>query len=149
MRISDWSSDVCSSDLARRAFRGTGGGGGARPDRPGTLDFGEARRSSDPRESGGAEPFLPCRGAGGGAARRRRGRKIVGRRADRRSHSARRRSCDGNGRARQQRAAVGRPRGGTARLYRRPSSDRTSGVEGKRQAVRVDVGGARAITQKK
>src|SRR3546814_6282001 len=83
MRISDWSSDVCSSDLARRAFRGTGGGGGARPDRPGTLDFGEARRSSDPRESGGAEPFLPCRGAGGGAARRRRGRKIVGRRADR------------------------------------------------------------------
>src|SRR3546814_9370146 len=85
MRISDWSSDVCSSDLiggqyrhigapvvardegaffgrgrgaARRAFRGTGGGGGARPDRPGTLDFGEARRSSDPRESGGAEPFL-------------------------------------------------------------------------------------------
>src|SRR3546814_11258175 len=96
MRISDWSSDVCSSDLARRAFRGTGGGGGARPDRPGTLDFGEARRSSDPRESGGAEPFLPCRGAGGGAARRRRGRKIVGRRADRRSDRARRRSCDGN-----------------------------------------------------
>src|SRR3546814_13668393 len=112
MRISDWSSDVCSSDLiggqyrhigapvvardegaffgrgrgaARRAFRGTGGGGGARPDRPGTLDFGEARRSSDPRESGGAAPFLPCRGAGGGAARRRRGRKIVGRRAGRRS----------------------------------------------------------------
>src|SRR3546814_2577075 len=115
MRISDWSSDVCSSDLARRAFRGTGGGGGARPDRPGTLDFGEARRSSDPRESGGAEPFLPCRGAGGGAARRRRGRKIVGRRADRRSDRARRRSCDGNGRARQQRAAVVRPRGGAAR----------------------------------
>src|SRR3546814_16897965 len=100
MLISDWSSDVCSSDLhllsarardiggqyrhigapvvardegaffgrgrgaARRAFRGTGGGGGARPDRPGTLDFGEARRRSDPRESGGAEPFLHCRGAG-------------------------------------------------------------------------------------
>src|SRR3546814_9721516 len=107
MRISDWSSDVCSSDLqyrhigapvvardegaffgrgrgaARRAFRGTGGGGGARPDRPGTLDFGEARRSSDPRESGGAEPFLPCRGAGGGAARRRRGRKIVDRKSTR------------------------------------------------------------------
>src|SRR3546814_3823431 len=133
MLISDWSSDVCSSDLhllsarardiggqyrhidapvvardegaffgrgrgaARRAFRGTGGGGGARPDRPGTLDFGEARRSSDPRESGGAEPFLPCRGAGGGAARRRRGRKIVGRRADRRSARAPRRPVPGKG----------------------------------------------------
>src|SRR3546814_16142266 len=65
MRISDWSSDVCSSDLvasrhraARRGRAGRYGGGGA-------LPFGLRRRGTDrgrppgAARGGGAEPAAP------------------------------------------------------------------------------------------
>src|SRR3546814_14100131 len=70
MRISDWSSDVCSSDLARGAcVEGAGRGGPTLPDQPGTGPAGrgwihaplpERRNSLDPLEgqleTGAREP---------------------------------------------------------------------------------------------
>src|SRR3546814_11736210 len=100
MRISDWSSDVCSSDL-RNPVR---------------------VRSSTARRDGNRKSlaYLPA-DAGGGpgveAADVRSGRE------------------DNDGLARDERS-------------NHPHTDRKSGVEGKRVAVRVEHGGRRILTKK-
>src|SRR3546814_10336028 len=55
MRISDWSSDVCSSDLA---LAGAVGGGDARRDRSGDGQAG-GRRAYGSRQAGAIDPAFP------------------------------------------------------------------------------------------
>src|SRR3546814_17579877 len=109
MRISDWSSDVCSSDLV--AVRGAGPG----------------------RSRPGADR-LARRGPGLG------------------SHPGARRRA-GHGATAHGIAGVRGPTGGRDRAARRRrgagSRDRKSVVEGKRVAVRVDLGGRRSLKKKK
>src|SRR3546814_4311836 len=72
MRISDWSSDVCSSDLA-----GVGAGGGvvhpALPAAPGQLATDAGRAPARQRGLGGAA----CRRDGGRSEERRVGKECV------------------------------------------------------------------------
>src|SRR3546814_17446154 len=126
MRISDWSSDVCSSDLLREAdgvsplppHRLAGGGAGAGGDR--------VRRVRAPVER---RPQLP------GLADLLRSRRV----ADRRQRSRR---------PRRQRDPPG---GGAQGLARTAASheDRKSVVSGKRVSVRVDLGGSRINKKQK
>src|SRR3546814_15691469 len=76
MRISDWSSDVCSSDLEGRARRRAKAGralGGALPERRRPrLEAGRRPRRLSGGEGGGRRRG----GAGGGRASRHRGRQV-------------------------------------------------------------------------
>src|SRR3546814_17088088 len=111
MRISDWSSDVCSSDLARTGARTEG----ARDDK--------RRDPSASRPDAEARPARPQR-------RKRRGDRALG-------GQGRRRAAHPPGRIDPvQRARPGRP-------------DRQSVVEGKRETVRVNLGGDRMLNKKK
>src|SRR3546814_12125544 len=120
MRISDWSSDVCSSDL-RIARQGRGAGrrawrGGGR---------GELQRA----------PAAARAQAGVGQDARRVSRLRAALR-----HTVRRRRGSA-------RPSLGRAPP-SARRDRR-AADRKSVVEGKRVSVRVDLGGRRIIKKKK
>src|SRR3546814_15017499 len=119
MRISDWSSDVCSSDLADER-------------RCATRLHSRARRSAEPARRmarpGGQRAlgqFLP--------EHRRDARSRLCPPAPRRRH---RLSDRGGG------ADPRRPRRG-------PAAARKSAVSGKRGSVRVDLGGRRIIKKKK
>src|SRR3546814_1669465 len=70
VRISDWSSDVCSSDLpVDRAAAGRAGGGDRRPPRPADeIDRGRARLVADEGDRG-VHVLQRLRGIGDGRAR--------------------------------------------------------------------------------
>src|SRR3546814_16114126 len=127
MRISDWSSDVCSSDLnlgissvEARVGKGVSGPSGARR-MPCLCQIrpcgGQDDWITNPAMAQGAHCLDPRREHGGG----RTGRRPLRRDAAR----GRRCAAGGNG------------------------GDRKSGVWGKRGAVRVDLGGGRSRKKKK
>src|SRR3546814_567319 len=79
MRISDWSSDVCSSDLAVSPARQRGGAGPRTPGRgcgraPRTGRIGASRAGCQIGDTGAAAWHRPCRASGKGCAGRVRWR---------------------------------------------------------------------------
>src|SRR3546814_7641428 len=72
MRISDWSSDVCSSDLHGRVQRPDDALCRARTQQPGILCAGQLHARRRSVERGGAEIFHPRRAGIGHPAVRRR-----------------------------------------------------------------------------
>src|SRR3546814_17986551 len=130
MRISDWSSDVCSSDLERR--RGnycTGKFSNAAERRLRPSDHSGFRRASRLRRA--------HVGTGARQLQRNSGRYVAGPGADGRPKKARVAAV-----AFAAVVATPSPRS-------RASSDRTSVVSGKSVSVRVDIGGPRIIKNKK
>src|SRR3546814_19208411 len=132
MRISDWSSDVCSSDLGgiRRSRAAVPAAGRRR-------DGGAGRRTQDRRAVLFAALRARPAGAGADAGRRasRRGRDRQ--RPDDRRYSAR--AAGGSARI---------VRGERRGVYGQSRVERKSVGEGKGVSVRVDLGGRRIIKKK-
>src|SRR3546814_13003946 len=129
MRISDWSSDVCSSDLRSRRCGGTAGSCSPTPSM--------ARRSAAALPTSSPPTFNGSRNNG----RRNKG-------LDPRRHGGARRERAGG-------RLLCQPRHRSPDFGRQPcdrrhdGEDRKSVVEGKGVSVRVDLGGRRFIKKKK
>src|SRR3546814_11168728 len=124
MRISDWSSDVCSSDLSAAAARGAASGGPGAPERPGE---GLGRGKPSWQETRASASRGSMAGLGARACRRHRRRldRVV---------------------VRWNRAAV--PSDHVNPIYFNRVKDRKSVVSGKSVSVRVDLGCSRIIKKK-
>src|SRR3546814_12041060 len=142
MRISDWSSDVCSSDLGPGAVvLRSSGVGTVRGDHAASRILSDADRdrpAQAPRSrSGGAS-----RAAGGGGVRLR----LVAKDAAAPGRDGRVRLC-ANRYFRRVPPRIGAGAGGGDAGRERQERDRV--VAGKRGSVRVDLGGGRSTKKKK